>query len=139
MLEFLRRKKAKSESLPIIYYKNGEAFFQSQCDFGHTALEKNTAVVALVLDARQELGISQLASVRVASKDGGFLVFATTPLAEGEKLHPGDVVLWVPYEYSKEAGGQMSDKRSGWVGLIRAKLKPEINPANPSFVVACRY
>jgi len=54
MLEFLRRKKAKSESLPIIYYKNGEAFFQSQCDFGHTALEKNTAVVALVLVSDSE-------------------------------------------------------------------------------------
>ena len=105
----------------------------------HNSLKSLNPFSVRHLDARQELGISQLASLRVASKDGGFLVFATTPLAEGEKLHPGDVVLWVPYEYSKEAGGQMSDKRSGWVGLIRAKLKPEINPANPSFVVACRY
>jgi hypothetical protein len=80
---------------------------------------------------------SQLAALRVASKDSGFLVFATTPSAKGEELHPGDVVLWAPYEYSKEAGDQMSDKRSGWVGLIRTKLKPEINPADPSFVVAC--
>ena|ERR1700730_2948892 len=102
-----------------------------------------------VLDAQREFGTStaisigqdgsQLAALRVASEDGGFLVFATTPSAEGEKLQPGDVVLWVPYEYNKEAGDQMSDKRSGWVGLIRAKIKPEINSANPSFVVACRY
>jgi hypothetical protein len=128
VLEFLRRKKAKSDPLPTIYYKNGEAFFQSQCEFGHTALEKNTVVVALVLDAQQEFGTStaisigqdgsQLTALRVASKDGGFLVFATTPSAKGERLQPGDVVLWVPYEYSKEAGDQMSDKRSGWVGLI---------------------
>jgi hypothetical protein len=150
MLEFLRRKKPKPDSLPIIYYKNGEAFFQSQCEFGHTVLVKNTAVVALVLlDAEREFGTStpisigqdgsQLAALRVASEDAGFLVFATPPSAEGEKLQPGDVVLWVPYEYRKEAGDHTSDKRSGWVGLIRAKIKPEINPANPSFVVACRY
>ena len=77
MLEFLRREKAKSDSLPIIYYKNGEAFFQSQCEFGHTALVKNTAVVALVLDAQQKFGTptpisvgqdgAQLAALRVAS------------------------------------------------------------------------
>jgi hypothetical protein len=65
--------------------------------------------------------------------------FATTPSAKGEKLRPSDVVLWVPHEYSKEVGDQMSDTRPGWVGLIRAKIKPEINPANPSFVVGCRY
>ena len=142
MFEFLRKKKPNHP--PIIYYKSGAAFFKSQCDFGHTKLENNTAVVALVVELgthppiRRQDG-SQLAALRVASEDGGFIVFATTPSAKGEKLQPGDVVLWVPYEYSKEAGDQMSDKRSGWVGLIRAKLRPEINPANPSFVVACRY
>jgi hypothetical protein len=149
MLEFLRRKKANLHVLPIIYYKNGEAFFQSQCHFGHTTIVTHTAIVALVLDEQKEIGTSpavcicqdgsQLAALRVASPEGGFLVCATTPSAKGEKLQPGDVVLWVPHEYVEEIGDKMSDRRSGWVGLIRAKIKPEINPADPSFVVECRY
>jgi hypothetical protein len=142
MFEFLRKK--KSNDPPIIYYKSGAAFFESQCDFGHTKLEKDTAVVALVVELAAHPPIrtqdgSQLAALRVASKDGGFLAFATTPSAKGETLQPGDVVLWVPYEYNKEIGDQMSDKRSGWIGLIRAKIKPEINTTTRSFTVACEY
>jgi hypothetical protein len=144
------RRKASKESTPqTIYYKNELAFFDSQCDFGYTTVEKNTAVVALVLDAQKEFGTptaisvgqdgSQLAALRVASSDGGFLVFASTRSAGGERLRPGDLVLWVPFEYSKEAGDQMSDKRSGWVGLIRAKIKPEVHLEDQSFVVSCRY
>lgn len=147
---FFRRKKSRAaSSLPTLYYKDGQAFFEYQCRYGHTSIEKKKAVIALVLDAQKELGTptpisigkdgSQLASLKVASGDGGFLVFASTPSEKGEKLTPGDIVLWVPYEYSAEAGTQMTDKRSGWIGLIRAKVKPQINLSTDSFEIACRY
>ena len=139
----------KKPVVKTLLFKSGKAFFEYQCQFGHTKIEKNVAIIAVVLDAKEEFGTpsavqvkqdgSQLAALRVASDDGGFLVFATTPSAKGEKLRPDDVVLWVPSVFVQDVGDKMQDSRSGWVGLIRAKIRPELNPADSSFVVMCRY
>jgi hypothetical protein len=146
----LFRKKTPKPTMPsVLYFKSGQAFFEYQCEYGYTDIVVNSAIIGLVLDAERELGAptpisiapdgSQLAPLRIASPDGGFLVFANTPTAKGEKLQPGDVVLWVPSIYVKEAGEKMEDSRSGWVGLIRAKVRPEIDSRSPSFAIACRY
>jgi hypothetical protein len=149
VFKFLRSKSPKPTSSPMVHFKDGEGFFEYQCKHGFTSIEKGTAVIALVLDAQKEFGTpvairvkqdgSQLAALRVASDDGGFTVFATTPSAKGEKLQPGDVVLWVPSVLSKELGEKFDDTRKAWVGLIRAKVKPELNPNNPAFTIKCRY
>jgi hypothetical protein len=81
----------------------------------------------------------QFAMLRVASPDGGFLVFASTPSRAGDELRPDDLVFWVPSTYSDEAGSKMDDPRSGWIGLIRAKILPQIDMENPKFAVACRF
>jgi hypothetical protein len=132
-----------------LHFKSGAVFFEHQCKFGHTTIEPGTGVIALVLDAQKEFGTTtavsigadgaQLAALKVASDDGGFLVFAKTPSEKGDKLQADDLVLWVPSIYSEEVGHKVTDRRTGWVGLIRAKIKPEIQTDDPSFVFVCRY
>ena len=146
------KKKPMQVSSPengTLYFKSPRAFFDYQCKYGHTDVAVGVGVVALVRDAAKELGTptsvsikkdgSQLAALWVASSDKPFLVFGSTPSCLGERLVPDDLVLWVPAHYVEEVGSNAGDSRSGWIGLIRAKIKPEINPTISSFVIACRY
>jgi hypothetical protein len=81
-----------------LIFRNGVAFFEYQCKFGHTDIKKNTATVAIVLDSKEEFGTpsaitvkqdgSQLAALRVASDDGGFIVFAATPIVKRRETSP---------------------------------------------------
>ncbi len=106
-------------------------------------------MIALVVDARKELGAEdpvtynpkkgQLAVLRVISDDGGFRVFASTPSAKGDRLTPGDIVIWVPTVYSKEVGAGMEDRRTGWIGMIRAKVAPEIRLDSSEFRILSHY
>lgn len=142
-------KKEEKEPVRTIYFRSGPAFHEYQCKYGHTEIAINAGIPALVLNAQEAFGIpapviinpdgTQLAALRVASKDGGFLVFASAPAGSGERLEPGDVVIWVPFEYLTEVGSQATDPRTGWSGLIRAKVSPEISLENPNFVISCRY
>lgn len=143
-------KKHARQGLPtVLPFKSGAAFFQSQCDYGHTDLKENMGVIALVLDAKKEFGTqaaikiekdgSQLAMIRVASDDGGFVVPATTPSAKGDRLKPDDVVIWVPMVYQKELGEKLGERRAGWIGMIRAKVAPEMDTTKDGFNILCRY
>jgi hypothetical protein len=144
-----KRKKIQSVISDKITFKGGREFFEYQCKFGHSTIEPNHAVVALVIDAQKELGTptpvsvskdgTQAVAIHVASDDGGFLALSKTPSGKGQRLHPGDVVLWVPTSYSDEIGEKMSDRRSGWIGLVRAKLDPEVSVSEAAFSIACRY
>jgi hypothetical protein len=149
MIFFLKRK-GKKPSLPQKFiFKDGQSFFEYQCKFGHTEIVPNTGMIALVLNASKEFGVKdpvsfhpdkgQLAVIRVISEDGGFRVFASTPSNKGARLVPGDVVIWVPAIYSDEVGAGMSDRRTGWIGMIRAKVAPEISLADSDFSILCRY
>jgi len=108
-----------------------KSFFKLQCKYGDTEIEKGKALVAIVLDASREFPEiphpvkiepdgSQLALIKVVSEDGGFVVPAKTPSAKGDRLIPGDFVAWVPHTQLETP---FPDKRVGWVGLIRAKLR----------------
>ena len=55
------------------------------------------------------------------SEDGGFVVTSKT-LGRGPLLSPDDAVIWVPDAFSDEVAKLSSDRRFGWVGLIRAKV-----------------
>jgi hypothetical protein len=132
-----------------LIFKGGKEFFEYQCKFGHTSIQPNHAVVGIIIDAQKELGTptpvslsedgTQTVALFVASDDGGFLALSKTPSGQGDRLVPGDVVLWIPTSYSDEIGHKMSDRRSGWIGLVRAKLNPEVAVSNPGFSIACRY
>jgi hypothetical protein len=56
VFNFFGRKTRQSTAPPVLYFKSGRAFWEYQCQFGNTAIEKNVAVVALVVDAQKELG-----------------------------------------------------------------------------------
>ena len=136
-------------NLPVLKFKDGASFFEYQCKYGHTKIENNTAIAALILDSKKEFGTqdsikikpsgAQLATLKVASEDGGFVTISETPSSAGERLQPGDIVLWVPHTFSEKIAKQLGDHRRGWVGLIRAKVVPEIDPTNPSFSIVCHY
>lgn len=131
------------DRLPILYFKGGSEFLEYQCKFGHTSIEKGVGIVGLVLDAAKEYGVpvavkveddgTQLAMIKVASDDGGFVVAAKTPTG-GDKLVVGDVVIWVPMTFNREAASKVPDQRFGWIGLIRAKVAPQldVNPGAPT-------
>jgi hypothetical protein len=143
---FKRRRTNLSKKLR---FKSGREFFEHQCKYGNTKLKINSSIVALVLDARNELGTptavsirsdgTQLAALRVASEDGGFLVFSSTLSGKGQKLKPGDVVIWEPSSFNAELSGKTSDQRTGWIGFIRAKVKPVISLTGPKFEIACHF
>jgi hypothetical protein len=106
-------------------------------------------VIAIIEDAKSLLGLPeavdnrqngiQTAVLRVASTDGGFLVFAETAGSLGTRLSPNDIVLWLPLNHSIEFAKQLGEIRSGWAGLIVAKVKPEWDPQSPEFKFECKY
>ncbi|MDZ4740629.1 MAG: hypothetical protein SGJ03_12095, partial [Alphaproteobacteria bacterium] len=49
------------------------------------------------------------------------------------------LILWVPLTFIKELGAKTKDRRTGWIGHIRAKLKPEIDTMTPEFQIVCHY
>ena len=127
-----------------------KAFFRLQCKYGDVQIEKGKGMVALVLDAREISRIpdavkiepdgSQQALLKVISEDGGFIVVAKTPSGSGDRLKPGDFVVWVPDTLMEIPDTlEIPDKRLGWVGLIRAKINwMEVGTTGP-FQLICRY
>jgi hypothetical protein len=146
--------KAKAPERPTFVFTDTDAgrkaFFDLQCKYGDVQIEKGKGIVALVLDPSQEFPEfsepivkiepdgSQQALIKVISEDGGFIVLAKTPSGSGDRLKPGDFVVWVPDTLMGRLE-VMSDKRSGWVGLIRAKINwMEVGTTGP-FQLVCRY
>ncbi len=68
---------------------------------------------------------NQIALLRVASSDGGFVVLATTFGPNGPRLQPGQLVLWRAVSYSSLVTHTAFDDRFGWLGLIAGTLKLE--------------
>ncbi len=142
-------KRKANPALPNLVYKSGEAFFRLQCKYGHTEIKEGNGIVAIVLDSMQEFGTSvpvkiqpsgnQLAAIKVASEDGGFVTLAETLSAAGDRLKPGDLVVWVPEAYLPEMAEQVRDPRGGWVGLIVAKVAAESDPNTNELKVLCQY
>lgn len=139
---------AKASMPEKLIFKNGAAFFEYQCKYGHNEIRPNHGIIALVLDATEELGTDvavkiqsdgrQRAILKVASDDGGFILGAGTPSDTGDRLKPDDVVIWVPLEHSQYFYDEM-DVRTGWIGVIVAKVAPEIDTATGGCDIICRY
>jgi len=116
--------------------KTPQHFFAMQCKYGGTRLAEGLGIVAIVLDARSELGANvaierqengcQLAAIRVVGEDGGFVTVASTASERGDPLQPDDLVIWVPGKYLPDLAGYTGDTRRGWVGAIMAKIAPEM-------------
>ena len=141
MFGFLKRKKptpqtSANDGVMPLYFKSGEASLEMACKYMDCTLAEHRTLPALVLDSQKLFGTdasvkvqangTQLAMLRVASSDGGFLVAANTAGATGPRLVPGQLVAWQAMKYAPElAKAGATDKRFGWVGLIVGTLKFE--------------
>lgn len=149
MWPFSKKTQAPTGFPQKLPFKDGESFLEYQCKYGFTEIRPKQGVVALVLDSAKEFGAArsialrpdgvQQATLKVASSDGGFIVASQTASGKGDRLRPGDVVIWVPLHHMDEKVPAGIDKRFGWVGFIVAKVKPEIDLSNPEFDIVCRY
>ena len=148
MWPFQKNRKQR-DLLKKLPFKSGGDFLEFQCKYGDVEITPNKGIVALVLDSKKEFGAEkpvnvdqdgiQTVTLKVASSDGGFIVFAQTPTRRGDLLSPNDVVLWVPMSHSEEFVPEGMDKRFGWVGHVVAKVEPEIDLENSKIPVLCRY
>ena len=140
--------KMSKKPLALIAFASGEDFVSYHCKCMTTRLAPGSPLAALVLDAREHFGTKeavatnergiQTATLRVASDDGGFVVIAETS-GPGEPLEPGDAVAWIPEQYMLELGRVSGDERTGWIGLIVAKVAPEIDMNKSEMRILFRY
>jgi hypothetical protein len=99
-------------------------------------LYQGVRLPAIVLDAKEEFDTeqsvkiqddgSQLAVIKVADSDGGFVVPAQTTGRGSVVLKPGDLVAWQAMEHMPDIGNEAGDYRFGWVGFIIGTLKLEL-------------
>jgi hypothetical protein len=141
LFEFFKRKSPPVtytvSGMPPLFFKDGTAAIEYACKFMECPLQEGSFLPARVLDPREMFGAAtaiqtqkdgnQVAMLRIASSDGGFIVFAATAGPKGPQLKPGDFVAWRAAKHSADVAASMDakDKRSGWVGLIVGTLKPE--------------
>ena len=135
MLEWIKAKFfPKKKPIPKLHFKSGFDFFEYTCKYGYTELFPRRSVVALVT---REEGFDavylnddgrQGAALLVASPDGGFLSHAATVTAKGDRLAEGDLVLWMPLEYDENLSRLFPDPRTGWNGVIVAKIESSLDP-----------
>jgi hypothetical protein len=141
LFNFLKRGNAPTTSVPLAF-SDGRAAFEYSCRFMECPLNEGSYLPAIVLDPRELIGATsaiqrqrdgnQVAMLKVASSDGGFVVIATTLGPNGPSLKPGDFVAWRAGEYSADVAASLGarDDRSGWVGIIIGTLKPEHRNGN---------
>lgn len=63
--------------------------------------------------------------IKVTSPEGGWITVADTPNNRHTPIEPGDLVAWMPLELGPHL--LTTDTRSRWLGLIIAKLAPEMD------------
>lgn len=117
-------------------FRDAQAALQFACESLQCDLAAGEILPALVPDATIALGAdspvvrletgTQMVALRVASKDGGFLVLAGTLSSSGPSLASGDLVAWQAGKTMPRETAQLTkDARSRWVGIVLAKLRPE--------------
>ncbi len=134
-------RKTKTQLPNILPFKSGEAFFEYQCEFGVTDIVPKQGLVGLVKIVSKEPGTGiQNVTLQIVSRDGGFEVHSQTASARGDDLRVGDVVIWVPLERDALLAAVYSnDERSSWMGLVVAKVAPELDLSTSQFKLVCRY
>lgn len=121
----------------LLPFKNNQLAFEYVCKYMDCTLQSEKPLPALVAQANEFAGIEfpvqkdengiQTVLLKVASDDGGFFVMAKTPKPIPFDLESGDFVAWQPLQYKGEVVKNTEDKRIGWIGLIVAKLKPDLD------------
>lgn len=76
--------------------------------------------------------------LKIASENGRFILTFEAASGKGGRLKPDDLAIWLPL---KRIGTVPpgTDPRCGWMGLVVAKVKPEIDTSKPDFGPTCHY
>lgn len=141
MFDFLKKQRraqasASAPSMPL-HFRDASAALEYACKYLDCQLESGIRLPAIVLDAREMFGTRsavttrngrQLATLRVASSDGGFIVPAEAAGSLGPTLEAGRLVVWQAAEHSPDVAKVSTDPRFGWVGLILGTLRLEYDP-----------
>ena len=120
LFDLFKNKKAAPAApapAPSNVFTSGAEALDYACKYLECPLRERSFLPALVVDARTHDDEHQVATLRVASADGGFMVSAKTLGPQGPQLKPGDLVAWQAVTYNEG---------SGWVGVIIGTLKPEL-------------
>jgi hypothetical protein len=140
MFGFLKRYNARilddpALDSPSMRFEDSTAAFAYGCQHMQCPLSVGAGLPAIVLDAREVFGADaavqrepdgkQIAVIRVASSDGGFIVNAITVGSRGPALDPGQLVWWLAIRYVADIADCSQDRRFGWLGVILSTLKPE--------------
>jgi hypothetical protein len=135
------KKKALIEGLSVLPFKSGQAFFDYQCQFGVVDIRPKMGMVGLVKRVSIEQGSNiQNATLQIISRDGGFEVFSQTASENGDRLSVDDIVIWVPIQRDALlATVYKKDERSTWMGLIVARVAPEVDMKSSQFKLLCKY
>lgn len=148
------RRKSSLKATRKLAFKSGSAFFEYYCKFiDIPEIEVNIGCIGLVLDARKEFGTSipvkidtdgsQLAVLKIASSDGGFVLTSKTLAGKGDRLRPDDLVIWVPTLHAPSANEDINeekiDPRFFWQGFIAAKIAPDIDLETGKPNILCRF
>lgn len=133
MFDWLKR--SKPSAAQPLYFKDAQAAFAYACEFLQSELSAGAVLPALVLDAAAAIGGgvavkrqpdgNQIAMLRVCSRDGGYVVIASSATPNGPSLQPGHLVAWQAGAPIAAMESQFPDPRSCWGGLVVAKLQPE--------------
>jgi hypothetical protein len=147
MFDFFGKKSVRSAPppMPDLPFKDAQGAFEYACMCMKCELRQGAGNIAIVQDSKALFGASvsvkrksngvQLATLKVAAQDGGFLVPAETSTDIASDLNVGDLVLWMAGQHVPNMAQAMGDVRSGWVGLIVARMLPIIDGATMQFKV----
>ncbi|HBT3179508.1 TPA: hypothetical protein MBF34_002554 [Klebsiella aerogenes] len=117
-----------------LIFKDNESAFDYACKYCTTDIIEKQGLIALIItDQNPNDNGDAIYAVKVSSADGGFVVPAIFINGNHQKtiaLQKGDLVVWVPSEYSKEMADTLGDQRKGWMGYIAATANPVLSHAD---------
>jgi len=116
-----------------LWFKDNESAFEYACKYCTTDIAERQGLLALVITDQEPDGDGNaIYAVKVSSDDGGFIVPAIFMAAQADSgaLEKGDLVIWVPSQYSDEMAKTLGDPRKGWMGYLAAKAEPKLTQSD---------
>lgn len=126
----------------LCFKDNGSAF-EYACKYCTTDIAERHGLLAIVItDQDPDEDGNAIYAVKVSSEDGGFIVpalfMAKLPDSDAGCLEKGDLVIWVPSQYSDEMAKTLGDPRKGWMGYLAAKAEPKLSQSD-GWGIKARY
>ncbi|WNL45635.1 hypothetical protein RKE25_19820 [Dyella sp. BiH032] len=112
----------QSQSSDTLRFRDADSAFATECKYTDNRVAERVALVAIIRTLKVKEGEEPVILVQVADADGPFAAFAIDPAGKLPDLREGDLVAWLAFSYSDTLSLVLGDKRSGWMGVLTAKL-----------------